>query len=564
MFLANSLKDKIKRNFLENSPNTLEKAKFSYSPPKKNEKLLLNFIEKTPDGISPYPEGLHSDFTTQKLQSLDNKEWQQTFNLQKLRQEWKRKTELDFEPRYKKFPDSIMLPKVIEAKKYIKELTDKDPLDLKQRRWNISVDSHSKFEPEIQKTVFELSHGLKDFKVVPIKEKKIVEGCDSRNLRTINGETWNISTFFTKNDMRNISESNKENAIENSKKYWESNIYNRENEMPFPISEDRKKFELIRYFKKYRTPYQNSSDLYKTMNKVRELTELKRDDVENKVKYSYPGLDKYPEKINAIVEKKMYNIYKDKYNELTGRLDKDEMKRRQREANRFHWKDDDLINKMIAVNNMKDKTWFKPEFTKNKELSNSVDDLNREMLKPLVMKGNEIHIEEDKIKDKLEEEYKKQQKKELLLKEKNFSHKKKKEKMISRYPLSKEQYDTMKNNFKMSLTESEHNDNSIWNSVNFSPHFLDAYKKVSEDEIMRLNKLYRKNKGMIEFEYSHPGTFREFEYEDVVSNVDPESGKVKTEKKKVKHFLWSCCMNNDKDSKGCQRKIVKKFKWLYE
>ena len=80
---------------------------------------------------------------------------------------------------------------------------------------------------------------------------------------------------------------------------------------------------------------------------------------------------------------------------------------------------------------------------------------------------------------------------------------------------------------------------------------------MSEDEIMRLNKLYRKNKGMIEFEYSHPGTFREFEYEDVVSNVDPESGKVKTEKKKVKHFLWSCCMNNDKDSKGCQRKIVK-------
>ena len=115
--------------------------------------------------------------------------------------------------------------------------------------------------------------------------------------------------------------------------------------------------------------------------------------------------NKYPEKINAIVEKKMYNIYKDKYNELTGRLDKDEMKRRQREANRFHWKDDDLINKMIAVNNMKDKTWFKPEFTEKKELSNSVDDLNREMLKPLVMKGNEIHIEEDKIKDKLEEEY---------------------------------------------------------------------------------------------------------------------------------------------------------------
>ena len=563
MFLANSLKDKIKRSFLENSPNTLEKAKFSYSPRKRNEKVLLSFIETTPDGISPYPEGLHSDFTTQKLQSLDKKEWQDTFTLQKLRQEWKRKTELDFEPRYKKFPDSIMLPKVVQSKEYIKELTDPDPLDLKQRRWNISCDAHNKFEPELKKTVFELSHGLKDFKIVPIKEKKVEEGCDSRNLRTINGETWEVSTLFEKNNMKTLSENNKENAVENSKKYWESNQYNRENEKPFPISEDRKKFELIRYFKKYRTPYQNTLDLYNTMNKVHQLTELKRENIENKVKYSYPGIEKYPEKINALVDKQMYNIYKDKYNELTGRLDKEEMKRRQREANRFHWKDDDLVNKMLAVSNMKDKSWFKPEFTV-KELSNSTENLNKEMLKSLVMNGNDIHIEEDKIKDKLEEEYKKQQKKELLLKEKNFSHKKKKEKMISRYPKTKEELELMKRSFKMSLTENENRENSPWNSITFSPHFLDAYKKVTEDEITKLNKLYRKNKGMIEFEYSHPGAYREFEYEEIISNTDPETGRVKNEKKKVKNYLWSCCMNSDKDSKGCQRKIIKKFKWLYD
>ena len=299
------------------------------------------------------------------------------------------------------------------------------------------------------------------------------------------------------------------------------------------------------------------------MNKVHQLTELKRENIENKVKYSYPGIEKYPEKINALVDKQMYNIYKDKYNELTGRLDKEEMKRRQREANRFHWKDDDLVNKMLAVSNMKDKSWFKPEFTV-KELSNSTENLNKEMLKSLVMNGNDIHIEEDKIKDKLEEEYKKQQKKELLLKEKNFSHKKKKEKMISRYPKTKEELELMKRSFKMSLTENENRENSPWNSITFSPHFLDAYKKVTEDEITKLNKLYRKNKGMIEFEYSHPGAYREFEYEEIISNTDPETGRVKNEKKKVKNYLWSCCMNSDKDSKGCQRKIIKKFKWLYD
>ena len=46
MFLANSLKDKIKRNFLENSPNTLEKAKFSYSPPKKKRETFIKFYRK--------------------------------------------------------------------------------------------------------------------------------------------------------------------------------------------------------------------------------------------------------------------------------------------------------------------------------------------------------------------------------------------------------------------------------------------------------------------------------------------------------------------------------------
>ena len=36
------------------------------------------------------------------------------------------------------------------------------------------------------------------------------------------------------------------------------------------------------------------------------------------------------------------------------------------------------------------------------------------------------------------------------------------------------------------------------------------------------------------------------------------------EEKRVKQKFWSCCMNPDPNSPGCQRKIIKNFKYLYD
>ena len=63
-------------------------------------------------------------------------------------------------------------------------------------------------------------------------------------------------------------------------------------------------------------------------------------------------MEKYPEKINALVLKELYGTYKDKYNELIGNLSKEELKKRQMEKNRFKWKDIDLVNKITAINKM--------------------------------------------------------------------------------------------------------------------------------------------------------------------------------------------------------------------
>lgn len=591
MFLANSLKEKLKRNFLENNPDSIGKAPFSYNPPPRDPRQLLSFKGEA-KGLPPAPS---QEFTTQKLQALDKQEWQNTFSLTRLHNEWKTRVELDFDDKHKKFSDDMILPEVKESKQYVKELIDRDVLDLKKKRWNVSSDCNDKsFRPELKKTLFEVSHGLKDFTVVPLKEKIVEEGCDSRDIRVIDGLKWDISTKLENDEKKYEDLIAKSLALENSARYWRENEYNRLNGEPYPISEDRKKVEIIRYFKKYRTPYQKSIDHMRTMQKVKNDTAIIRTEVEESVKYRNPGALKCPEKINAIVLKEMFNTYKYKYNELTGKLDKEEIKKRQREENKFRWKDEDLVKKMISVNTLDDTSWFKPLYAKER-IANSQEKFKKELLKPLVIKGNDIFNEQEKIQEMLEDEYKRQQKRELMLKQK-FSSKKSNEKyVISKYPMDKETYTTM------TTMQTEGNEftkkedlpiiEQLAKKLN-NDHFVDAYKKVASEDVEKKNKLYKKLKGNVEVIYSHPGTYREFDFEEKEvakkketikeENVNEENRDNDNNKEggdenngivnpinnnnkgsnKVK--LWSCCMNSDEHSKGCHKEIVKKFKWLYD
>jgi hypothetical protein len=185
------------------------------------------------------------------------------------------------------------------------------------------------------------------------------------------------------------------------------------------------------------------------MDKVKEATIFEKENVIKKVKRNNPGMERYPEKIDALVFREMYNTYKDKYNEFIGNLPKEELKRRQMEKNKFKWNDKDLVNKITAINKFTNTGLFDDipnnlTFEKNiKETNKSVKtDLSNKapfeqstkntmrrsqslnysnsILLPLVIRGNEINKEEERIEEKLEEEYKKEQKRQLLLESKRF------------------------------------------------------------------------------------------------------------------------------------------------
>ena len=169
MFLVNSLKEKLKRNFLESESEPMSHTRFPYKSPQKDPRVLLTFRQKGEGGENQDNLIPQTFFSTQKLQALDKKEWENTFTKDKLHSEWKTRVTLDFENNYKKFADDFILPKVVKSKKEVKELVDRDLLELKKKPWNISYNLKDDVKPELEKKLFEIRSGLKDFKIAPIK-----------------------------------------------------------------------------------------------------------------------------------------------------------------------------------------------------------------------------------------------------------------------------------------------------------------------------------------------------------------------------------------------------------
>ena len=639
MFLANSLKEKLRRNYLESdNTNTIEQTKYPYQPKKKDPRVLLSFRQKG-DGENQDSLIPQNFFSTQKLQSLDRKEWESTFTVDKLHQEWKTRVNLDFENNYKKFSDDFVLPDVKKAKEFIKDSVNPDRLELKKKNWNISYNVKDDLKPELSKKLFEIENGFKDFKIIPPKVKVVEEGVDTRDHIELDGKFWDLSNQV---NIKEIKDEDKKDLIrskENSIKYWRNNDDNRQNENAFPISNDRKNIEVIRYFKKYRTPYQKNVDYYKTMQKIKEDTFIEREEAEKKVKYKNPGSDKYLEKINALVFKEMYNTYKYKYNEVVGKLSKNELLQKQKIKNRFKWFDTDLSNKIYAINELTGEKFVnkskdeEKNFTninnnyntinvdsrisnksfgfgtlskKNRNMKNlkesysqenSRRDRNKFYLAPLVPKGTEINLEEEKIKEKINNEHKRN-KRRIELRKNRTNKSLGIDTYQSKYPLGKKKYDNIK---RIEQEESQKSDYKIndydkihvevpanllqlWkqskNDANKSqtvstyidiiskksncgPYFLPAYNKIAEKEIRRINSVEKRNRLTKTFEYTHPGTYREFIFtENEINHRDDNTPVQKT--KKVKVYLWSCCLNNDKNSKGCQKKTIRNFRWIYE
>ena len=568
MFLASSLNDKLKKTMNEVEPEFNQTSLFPYKKPPSNGAV-----------ITIHKHDPNTKLTSEELFNLTNEEWEKTFTLPKLRNKWKEKINVNFKQNFKKIPDDVMPENVKEARLYIKDFVDPDNLEIKKnKRWNNSVNPREKLRPELKKTIFEATHKLNDFIVVPLREKKnIEEGVDSRNFMYYKGEKWNNSTLFEDYEKKFLNTVSGENAFENTKRYWRNTNFDRINENIIPISNNRKHFEEPRYYKKYMSPLQETNFKLNTMRKVKEILSLERERVTKKILHDNPGNEKFFEKINSLTNKEMYHTYQEKFNELTGKS----KSLTQKNFFKKDWKDEELVDKVKTLSNWKNIKWFKP--FKGENDKNDKNFKKRELLKPLVTKGSAIAKEEFNIKAKLEEDYKKEIKKQLLQKRNktilHIEHMPTKNSLKeSKYPLDKKAYDIQikksiedrktykrnKSNDNINEEEKEQDliiqdDNAIvpLSQPYSNKYFLQAYKTVTLDDLKEKNRK-RKNEQWIEYQYSHFGTYREFEFSDKIY-TDPDVGKFKVKKEKIK--AWSCCMNTDEFSKGCRKIRINKLKW---
>ena len=547
MFLAESLNQKLKSTLEKYELNRTNNILFPYTKPRQNPKVLE--IQR----IAP-------EITREQLQDMTTEEFLNKFSVKKLHKKWARKFTYNYAPSTKKFSDECIAPSAKDSKAYIKDLLDRDIFECKIPRWNNSTKpNYSKNDKiPLKKTLFEVNHGFNNYLVVPLKDKFVEEGVQSRDIH-IFGDDWNISNKLEKDEKKMMETDLFIKSMNNTQKYWRTKNYLRMNEMELPISSERKQVEEPRYFKHYQSPRRLYMHNYEKMKKAKNDLWLEKEKVfkEETIK----NMGNTPEKINYLVEKRMGPKYQERFEILIGKK-----KEINKDKKRTQWKDEDLMEKIELVNNWKNTNWFQPNKTFNPDMK------KREILKPLVLSKEKIIKEQDKLKEEKINENKRKIKHDLMeLRHQQIIEKNTNPIKYSKYPINKNVYEMSRNNF---LTEKD-KDDSDYVTIHFKDQnktqqnfqfgnykieiddkklFLDAYKKVLiKNEKNARKNLNNRNKKWIEYKYHHPGVFREFKYK---VRGDPQ--------KEEKFMAWSCCNNTNKNAKGCQKVKIDKHKWNFD
>ena len=570
MFLANSLNNKLKKSFSDLDIQKEEEQKFAYKMNEHNPLSLFVFR------INP-------EFNSEELHKMTDDEFFKKFTIDKLHEKWERKLNVNFDLSNKKFPYAIS-ERAKTAKAYVKELVEKDLFESKKPKWNISNKPNDKcFKPPLKKTLFQLSNGLTDYHVVPLKEKKVNPGIDIKYELITENNYWNKCSVLGDKDKKKKFKEILENASFNSQKYWNNNNENRISSAPFIVSKTRQNIEKTRYFKPYKDPLTLEKFNYKTMKKVKDLLWIEREKVFEDIKKKVPKSEKNIEKVNALVHKQMYDKYKEKFDIITGK----KIEKKSNGRPKSNWKDMEIAEKIQSIADWKDINWYKPYKT---EISD--DNKRIELLKPLVNNKFNVLNEERKLKDEKLAEDKKRLKLALMKQKNDFRKEHNQNSLkISKYPIDKNIYEYNKqfNDNEFQMTENEDLDiisdpNNILNEMKENnsdsnrKYFLNAYKNVILEKIKtnkRVMSHYKNSKSWIENKYYHPGTFREFIYtkekeqpknnnnnNNKNNNNINNKNKSKAEIEVTEKFMaWSCCMNKIKESRGCHCERINKHRW---
>ena len=554
MFFAETLNQRIKISIDKLRLNKNDDCLFPYKRPKPNPTLLAEFQNVLPE------------FTHEQLKEMTKEDYLNKFTIKKLEKKWDRKLRLNYDISNNKFPDDYKFKGVKEAKKYIKDLLDRDIFENKKPKWNNSTkpDNATKNTKLILKNaLYEANHGINNYNFSKKNSKKYLARTNSADIHSMNSY-WNISNKFEEKEKNELNKELLEKSMNNTQRYWIKNDFNRKNELKYPLSSERKYIEEPKYFKIYKNPTTLVEYNYEMMKRAKKDLWHEKDKILKEEKKNNPNSSE--EKINYLVEKRMSAKYKERLNILESKKNMNITDINKNRKN--HWKDRELIDKMKLLEEINHVKWFDQEKTYNP------DQLKREILKKLVYNKDKILREQEKIKEEKKiEKYEKLKMEELESKRTGKINKSPLH--YSKYPINKHMYElnkklqndsnslTINNNVNISESIFDNldfnNNNDITKKENINKKlFLEAYRRVllSSNKIENMKKKRTMSckimkRKLFDVKYIHPGIYKQFKYTTKLGK-----NKIKEEK----FMAWSCCNNSNKKSKGCQKTIIQKEK----
>ena len=489
-----------------------ENKKYKIKRPKSHNQLLI--FPKDSEYILDDPK-----------EYLKESQRKEKFSLKALHEKWKRKVNVNFKNIDKKFDSKKSQPN-IRLKTEQDEIQDKQFFDLLH---GIYYDKSSKRENNVIKL-----------------KKNFYDKYDDKNSYYLNTQhPWNNDSIFDIKDKKNNEKKILKNIIITRKK---NELINNKNKNYKSLSE--------RYF-------QNKHLITEVKNK---FIKDKKEELYNKIIYKNPEYTKYPEKINALIFKEMIKLFNEYSKFIENKNNNSNL------LSKHNFKDEEIFDKLqILLSYLKE---HKEEINQQK------------FLEPLILDYDKILEKEEYLKkaDKKYNEYieeKKRLKEKLIERKKNMLN-------IFQHPIKDKMKEYRLNTFKTS--NKEESKDLFVNKNQEINYFLTAYKSVvdekkeKEDKIKReknisyiikeksanpfgnenkkkdnnnnkednliKNKIKRPNssygKRQINITYYHPGNYVLFQ--------EGES----------EYYAWSCCLNEDKLSKGCSKKYERVLNFLYK
>ena len=459
---------------------------------------------------------------------LKDSQRNEKFSLKNLHEKWKRKINVNFKNIDKKF-DIKKSTALKRVKTEQDEIHDKEFFDILH---GIYYDNSNK--KENIKIKLKLKNGIYD------------KYDDKYSYYLNNQITWNNNSVFDVKDKKNNEQKILKNII----------ITNKKNEI---INKNNKNYKSLneRYLKR--------NYLF---NEVKnEFIKDKKEELYKKIIYENPDLIKYPEKIKALIFKEMINLFKE-YSECIENRKINNLKL----SSKHNFTDEEIYDKMqILLAYLKE----------HKEEIN-----HQKFLEPLIIDYNKILEKEEYLK-KLDLELKgnKRDKKNLTERRKNIIN-------LFKYPIKEKLKEYRINSFKCSTKEESKN--VINNKNKEINYFLTAYKSVIDEKKEKEKKITKekKKKGItyiIKEKSNNPyGSFiKSNENKKQNLNIEINNKKLKRPNSSVgtrqinityyhpgnyslfkegenEYNAWSCCLNEDKLSKGCCKKYERILNFLYD